>query len=114
MKLRELQKEFEKKGVKYFLFDKKESYTQEENGKYKTEGYVIYKCSALSYKDKYFEVFKYRIAKPHPHDVENWDMVELYPGDEQFGTWAWCCQNEESLKMIMKEEFGIEYKIQNN
>lgn len=105
MKLRELQKEFEKKGVKYTQLVKeiKEYF----NGKYEKvkDGIVVYKCSNLSYHDEYFEVFRYRIAKPHPYDADDWDMVELYPSDEAFGVWAWSCSGIDSVKKIVRKHF---------
>lgn len=113
MKLRELEKEFVRKGVRYTQIDKNTSLSRETDGKYRTDGYVIYECSNLSYKDVYYEVFRYKIAKPHPHDDGDWDMVEVYPSDEQFGITAFCCSNEASLRKVMKKEFGIDYDIVN-
>lgn len=105
MKLRELQKEFEKKGVKYTQFVKGiKEYFNGKDEKVK-DGIVVYKCSNLSYLDEYFEVFRYRIAKPHPYDAENWDMVELYPSDEAFGVWAWSCIDKSSVEKIVKKHF---------
>lgn len=105
MKLRELQKEFEKKGVRYTQINKtiKANINEKEDKAY--DGIVIYKCSNLSYHDEYFEVFRYRIAKPHPYDAENWDMVELYPSDEAFGVWAWSCSDKSSVERIVNKHF---------
>lgn len=111
MKLRELQKEFDKKGVKYTQLVKEiKEYVNEKYEKVK-DGIVVYKCSNLSYHDEYFEVFRYRIAKPHPYDAENWDMVELYPSDEAFGVWAWSCSDIDSVKKIVKKHFDEEYML---
>lgn len=111
MKLRELQKEFEKKGVKYTQINKtiKANINEKEDKAY--DGIVIYKCYNLSYHDEYFEVFRYRIAKPHPYDAENWDMVELYPSDEAFGVWSWSCSDIDSVKKIVKKHFDKEYVL---
>ena len=46
MKIRELEKEFVKKGVRY---------TQIE----KNDVYVLYKCQCLEYSDTYYEVFSH-------------------------------------------------------
>lgn len=111
MKLRELQKEFEKKGVKYTQLVKEiKEYVNGKDEKVK-DGIVVYKCSNLSYHDEYFEVFRYRIAKPHPYDAEDWDMVELYPSDEAFGVWSWSCSDIDSLKKIVKKHFEEEYML---
>jgi hypothetical protein len=39
-----------------------------------------------------FEVFKIKTGKPHPKaidDLENYDVVERFPLDEDFGKTAW-------------------------
>ena len=43
-----------------------------------------------------YEVFKTRLSKPHPKSVEdlkNFDLVEIFPSDEEFGTRAWTYSN---------------------
>lgn len=87
-----------KKGVRY---------TQIE----KNDVFVLYRCESIDYGYGYFEVFRPRMAKPHPLSGEDYDMVELYPSDELFGLYGWCCSNEASLEKIMKNEFGIYYNV---
>lgn len=111
MKLRELQKEFEKKGVKYKQLVKEIKEYFNEKGEKVKDGIVVYKCSNLSYHDEYFEVFRYRIARPHPYDADDWDMVELYPSDEAFGVWSWSCSDIDSVKKIVKKHFDEEYVL---
>lgn len=39
-----------------------------------------------------YEVFKLRYSKPHPkaeEDIKNYDKVERFPNDEDFGKTAW-------------------------
>lgn len=96
MKLRELPLEFEKKGVRY---------TQME----KNNVYVLYRCEVLDYKDVYYEVFEYKVGKPHPMDTGDWDMVELYPSNEQFGILAWSCSDLNRVKYVMQKHFDIDW-----
>lgn len=44
-----------------------------------------------------YEVFKHKLVKPHPKsiDVNEWDKVESFPGDEEFGIRAWTYPNLE-------------------
>lgn len=109
MKLRELQKEFKKKGIKYTQLLKKVKEYVNESGEITKDGIVIYKCLNFEYNDEYFEVFRYRIAKPHPNDTNGWDMVELYPSDESFGSWAWCCSDRHCVQKILDKHFDEEY-----
>lgn len=96
MKLRELPLEFEKKGVRY---------TQLE----KNNIYVLYRCEALGYKDVYYEVFEYKVGKPHPLDSGGWDAVEIYPSNELFGTTAYCCSDLNSVRKVMKKHFNLDW-----
>ena len=98
MNLRELDKEFTKRGV---------NFKQEV----KNDELVIYRCTNIETKDEYFEVFKYRTAKPHPMDEGTWDLVELYPSDNAFGVWAWCCSSVPCVNKVLKKHFGIEEAI---
>lgn len=109
MKLRELPQEFEKKGVKYTQMKKIVKEYTNENGEVVKDGIVLCKCLNLEYNDEYFEVFRYRTAKPHPYDAENWDMVELYPSDEGFFVFAWSCSNVNSLRRMVEKHFEDEY-----
>lgn len=98
MKLRELPQEFEKKGVKYTQIEKNDTF-------------VIYRCKNLEFEDEYFELFRYRLQPPHPYSNEDYDMIEAYPTENQFGLSAWCCSNIECVKKVMKKHFGINFKI---
>lgn len=98
MKLRELQKEFEKKGVRY---------TQLE----KNNIYVLYRCEVLDYKDVYYEVFEYKVGKPHPLDTGGWDAVEIYPSSELFGVYAYCCSDLNSVRKVMKNHFNLDWNV---
>lgn len=104
MKLRLLPEVFEKKGVRYTQLNKivKEFV---EGSETKSDGIVIYKCENLEYNDVYYEVFRYRIALPHPHDAEDWDMVEVYPSNESFGVWAWECANWSIVNKVLYNHF---------
>lgn len=97
MKIRELEKEFVKGGVKY---------TQIE----KNDVYVLYRCQCLEYADTYYEVFRPKLVPPHPYDTGGYDMVEAYPSNESFGCNSWCCSDIDSLKKVMKKQFDIGYK----
>ena len=80
---------FTKKGISYKLLEKNKSY-------------VLYECSTEDY--KYYEIFKYKI-QPFPKMFENpegYDEMEVYPSDEQFGLWAWCCSNMNRVEYIKK------------
>lgn len=96
MKLRELPKEFEKKCVRY---------TQLE----KNNIYVLYRCEVLDYKDVYYEVFEYKVGKPHPLDAGGWDAVEIYPSSELFGVYAYCCSDLNSVRKVMKNYFNLDW-----
>lgn len=52
--------------------------------------------------DYYVEVFK---IKMHKADKYHDDEYEVYPCDESFGDWAWCCSTRKSLEKIMNREF---------
>lgn len=111
MKLRELQKEFTRKGVKYTQIIKSINNVLTDSGEEKKDGFFLYKCKNIEHGNEYYELFRYKVAKPHPHDSGDWDMVEVYPGDEQFGVWAWCCSTKGTVVKTLKSEFGVEYDI---
>lgn len=49
-----------------------------------------------------FEYFKTKLNKPHPkalEDVNNFDLVETFPSDEDFGKRAWTYRNIESAML---------------
>lgn len=100
MKIKELPKEFIKKGIKY---------TQVE----KNDDFVIYKCKNLEFDDHYFELFRYRLQPPHPYSDEDYDMIEAYPTDNQFGLYSWSCSNVGSLLRMLKKHFDVEYDVRN-
>lgn len=74
MKLRTLKTEFNEGGFTLKQVDRKGDlaiYSQSKGGK------------VVSY-----EVVRIRTTKPHPRSTGDWDMVEVYPNDEGFGTSA--------------------------
>ena len=98
MKIKELPKEFEKKCIKYTQIEKNDTF-------------VIYRCKNLEFEDEYFELFRYRLQPPHPYSDEDYDMIEAYPTDTQFGLYAWCCSNVGSLLIMLKKHFDVEYDV---
>lgn len=46
----------------------------------------------------YYEVFRKKVRKANvmPNGVEYPDR-EVYPGDRDFGNWAWCCNTLERV-----------------
>lgn len=57
-----------------------------------------------------YEVFKTKLGSPHPkalEDVKNYDKVERFPGDEEFGVraWTYCSleKAEESYSSILPD-----------
>lgn len=79
MRIKELKSQIKKNGFTYTLVRRttdKFLYKQEDD-KGKLVGY---------------EVFKNRLSKPHPkslNDCNEFDMVETFPGNEEFGYRAW-------------------------
>lgn len=96
MKLKQLEKEFTKKGVLY---------TQME----KTEEYVLYRCKNIEFGNVYYEVFKYRTGKPHFMSGEDFDLIEVYPSNDAFGNWAFCCSDLKCVEKVMKTRMGIDW-----
>lgn len=89
----ELKKEFTKRGTEYKQV-------------YKDSCLAVYRISRCSEDNNkpyhWYEVFRiYRKAPDKYHK----DEYEKYPFDEAFGSWAWSCSNEESVKKIIKEHF---------
>ena len=92
MMVRDLDKEFTKKG---------ELFIQIEKG----DNYYIYKRVIET--SIYYEVFERRVAKLNDfwrkYDTngkyEGYDSFEQYPNDESFGKWAYCCNSLERAKM---------------
>ena len=49
-----------------------------------------------------YEVFKIKTCKPHPkaaEDLLNFDMVESFPSDEEFGVRAWTYPSLEKAQL---------------
>lgn len=113
MKIKELPKEFERKGVKYTQLVRNLYDVTNIDGEIKKEGYLIYKCEDIENEYSYYEVFRYRLTPQHPYSNEDYDMIESYPSDELFGTYAWCCSNTKSLARIMMDKFGVDYDVSN-
>lgn len=113
MKLKELPKEFERKGVRYTCLERNLYDVTDADGNPSKDGYLIYKCESIEFGNVYFEVFRYRTAKPHPHSNEDYDLVELYPTDNVFGLYAWACSNLECVEKVMRKHFEIDYDIKN-
>ena len=88
MMVRQLDKEFTKKG---------ELFTQVEKG----NNYYIYKRVVET--AVYYEVFERKVAKLNDfwrkYDTngkyDGFDSFEQYPNDESFGKWAYCCNTLE-------------------
>ena len=92
--MKELAKQFTKKGV---------TYTQIE----KNNKYVIYECihSSKEFSYTYYEVFKYKV-QPYPTTFENpngYKLMESYPSNESFGQWAWCCSNWRIVEKVINK-----------
>ena len=112
MKIKYLPKEFERKGVKYTQLVRNLYDVTDIDGKIKKEGYLIYKCEDIENEYSYYEVFKYRLTPQHPCSNEDYDMIESYPSDELFGTYAWCCSNVDIVKKVMKKHFDIDFDVE--
>lgn len=108
MKIKELPKEFEKKGIKYTQLIRNLYDVTDEKGEIKKDGYLIYKCEDIDDGFSYYEVFRYRLIPPHPYSNEDYDMIESYPTENQFGLSAWCCSNVECVKKVMKKHFDVD------
>lgn len=108
MKIKELPKVFEKKCIKYTQLVRKVYDVTDENGETKKDGYLIYKCDDIEDGYSYYEVFRYRLIPQHPYSKEDYDMVEAYPTDNQFGLYAWCCSNLKCLERVLKKHFDVD------
>lgn len=111
MKIKELPKEFEKKCIKYTQLIRNLYDVVDKNGEIRKDGFLIYKCEDIECGYTYYEVFRYRLTPQHPYSNEDYDMIESYPTENQFGLSAWCCSNIECVKKVMKKHFGINFKI---
>lgn len=59
-----------------------------------------------------FEVFKVKQLPVCEHmkqydACKDFDEYEPYPADDAFSSWAWSCSNKDSLKRVLKEQFGV-------
>lgn len=96
--LRKLETQFTKKGVSYRQI-------------YNDNRWYIYECISnyAGIKDTYYEVFKRRNEKDRVCKNGVWSFVEnqrreMYPTDEAFGEWAWCCNTIDRVYQKMKEK----------
>jgi hypothetical protein len=54
-----------------------------------------------------YEVFKTKLTRPHPkmlEDLQNYDKVETFPSDEEFGVRAW------TFKTLQEAELAFDAK----
>lgn len=89
----ELKKEFSKKGTKF---------TQV----FKDSEIVVYRLDRNFFNGTngfWYEIFKPKVKKA---DIYHNDEYELYPGDEQFGAWAWSCSTKGSVEKILNKHFN--------
>ena len=77
-RIKRLKPEIKKNGYVYILITRNDEYciyAQKDNG-------IIVA----------YEVFRTKYSSPHPkmlEDVQNYDLVESFPSDEEFGKRAW-------------------------
>ena len=50
----------------------------------------------------WYEIFKYRVKEKDRFHDDEW---EVYPNDEEFGTYAWACTTIGSVNKILKQRF---------
>lgn len=88
----ELKKEFKKsQGTFTQVFKDERIVVYQVSNKYENGTTVIW-----------YEIFKYKVHQPNAyHD----DEYEMYPSDESFGSWAWCCSTPKSVEKILKKCF---------
>lgn len=88
----ELKKDFRKKGG------------YEYHQLYKNDRFAIYECTQTfdnGKTDLFYEIFKYRVNKPNNIMP---DFYEVYPSDECFGNWAWCCSDYGSVVRVFEND----------
>lgn len=102
--VRRLKEKFTKNGV---------TYTQIE----RNEKYAVYECTQQGYGFKneiitntYYEVFMLVVRPVNEFNknlkaFEGYDDYEVYPCDEYFGKFAWCCSNKDRLRSVIKCHF---------
>lgn len=71
-------------------------------------------CIYRSVDNKYFEVFRIKELKPNIIMGNPVPRREKIPGNEEFGTWAWCVRSEDRANAIYEEiESGArDYEIE--
>lgn len=91
----ELKKQFKKRGIVYTQI-------------YKDEDLCVYELSEASIDDPSEIVRWYEIFKPVIHNANQYhpDKFELYPYDEAFGNFAFCCSNESSVAKVIYDHFN--------
>lgn len=74
------------------------------------ENMFIYRVSDKD--ETYYEIFKKRVNKIDPgyfgskkNIEEGYTHRECYPGDNSFGSWAWCCRGLKSVKKVLDLHF---------
>ncbi len=83
IRVKKLKNQIRKNGFLYTLVER-----TDEKAIYAQENYA-------------FEVFKVKLSKPHPkaqNDLDNYDLVEKFPGDEDFGKSAWTFRTLEAAE----------------
>ena len=55
---------------------------------------------------QFAEIFRVRVHQPDPYHYN--ESYEMYPGDESFGEWAWCCSTLPSLEKILTMKFDVD------
>lgn len=92
MKVKELDKEFTKKGDLFTQIEKGDSYYIYKRDMQECVCYEVFERKIVNLNDfwrKYDTNGKY----------DGFDSFEKYPNDEQFGKWAYCCNSLERAKI---------------
>lgn len=98
MNTRTLKTEFDKNGYRYRQV-------------LKTDRVVIYKAQDLNGSFCFYEVFEPKIDNLRDNAIHNairaqgFDSYEIYPGNENFGDWAWCSSDKPSLVRVLAKHF---------
>lgn len=95
-----------KKLEKTFHF-RKNTYVQLEEG----DNYYLYgvwnlKDDAIG-EPSYYEIFKKKIAKAVTLKGVEYPEREVYPNDNDFGKWAWCCSSVGRVNRIKNLKLGV-------
>jgi len=57
-------------------------------------------------KDHVYEVFEIKVRKPKELNGYKYPRMEVYPGNEDFGHWAWCFTGKNGYKKA-KEQYDF-------